>query len=78
MLLLGVWNRGNRVVVCLAGESELAVSGLVAGGVLNLDKVLVVRQGGVLGQLKQANESLQVQGTSFVWRTPYEVIEADL
>ncbi len=49
MPLLGVWNRGHRVVVCLASEGELAVGGLVAGGVLNINKVLVVRQGGVLG-----------------------------
>lgn len=48
-----------RIVFFLPSEGELGERGLVPGGVLDVDEVLLVRDSVVLGQLKEANEGLQ-------------------
>merc|ERR550517_1728572 len=49
----------HGVSVGLPSEYQLRVGGLIAGGVFYLYKVLVVRNTGVLGQLKQSDQSSQ-------------------
>merc|ERR1719192_865962 len=46
----------HGVSVGLPSEDQLRVGGLVAGSVLDLDEVFVVRNTGVLGQLKQGDQ----------------------
>merc|ERR1719219_677769 len=49
----------HGVSVGLPSEYQLRVGGLIAGGVLYLYEVLVVRNAGVLWQLKQSDQSSQ-------------------
>lgn len=56
-----------RIVFFFPSEGKLRERGLIPGGVLYVDEVLLVRDSVVLGQLKEANEGLQQRSPVRKW-----------
>ena len=52
----------DGVMLLLAGEGQLGEGRLVAGGVLDVDEVLVVGRAVVLRQLEEPDEGLEQRG----------------